>query len=866
MDREEESRLDRELAFHLERQIEANMAAGMTAQEARRRAVLAFGGREQIKEEVRDVHRFAWLDNFRRDVNYAFRSLRKNPGATLIAILILALGIGANTAIFSVVNSILLRPLPFPDSGRLMLVTGFAVRQQASLETLRDHGRAADYAGYDSGNQVNLTGMGEPLRVSASNTSAEFFSVLGVKPLRGRTFVSGENQPGKDQVMLIGESLWQSRFSRDPEIIGRVVTVDDVARKIVGVLPTRFRWPIAETEVWIPLHIDPVRNDGAYWWNNSINIVGRLHPGVSQAQALAEIRTFIPQIRDRFPWKMWPDWGANTGLIPLQDSLVQDVRTRLLILLGAVGLVLLISCANFANLQLLKAAVKQREISVRAALGASRGQIISQLLTESMILAGVGSLVGLGIAAITTELFRSYLPVSTPRVTEIAIDTNVLLFALGIALVTGLGFGLLPALRSSRPDLQNALRASDRTALGSWKRSWLLGSLVIAEIAMAVIVVIGSGLLIKSVARLSSVRPGFDASHVLSARVSPNQSLCKQPARCYAFYDELLSRVRTLPGVESASAVNVLPLSGDSSGLAVELTDHLVPPGSPADALWFSSVDPEYLRTMRIPVLAGRGFTDADREGARGVALISELTARHYWPSENAIGKQVKAIYLKDWRTIVGIVRDVKVGDLVAESEWQKGAMYLPYRQPLQWPESARSLVVRTAGDPLALAPALRKLVQELNHDAPVTQVRTMEEVVSSSIATPRSTMWLFTAFAGLALVLGAIGIYGVISYSVTQRVREIGLRMALGANRSDIRNLILRQVLMLGALGLLIGIPAAVAFTRTLQKLLYQVGTTDPATYLCVSLVVVAVTLAAGYVPTRRAMRLDPAITLREE
>jgi len=337
MDREEESRLDRELAFHLERQIEANIAAGMTAQEARRRAVLAFGGREQIKEEVRDVHRFAWLENLRRDVNYAFRSPRKNPGATLIAILILALGIGANTAIFSVVNAILLRPLPFPDSGRLMLVTGFALRQQASLETLRDHGRAADYAGYESGAQVNLTGLGEPLRLGASETSAEFFSVLGVIPLLGRTFISGENQPVNDQIILISESLWQSRFSRDPDILGRVVTVDDVPRKIVGVLPGTFRWPLAETALWIPFQINPIHGSARYWWNSSINIVGRLHPGVSQARALAEIRTFIPQIRERFPWKIWPDWGANTSLIPLQDSLVQDVRPRLLILLGAVG-------------------------------------------------------------------------------------------------------------------------------------------------------------------------------------------------------------------------------------------------------------------------------------------------------------------------------------------------------------------------------------------------------------------------------------------------------------------------------------------------------------------------------------------------
>ena len=861
-----EDDLDRELAFHMEQEIAARVAAGMSADEARRQAVLSFGPREQIKEECRDVHRSALLDNFRRDAKYAVRSLRKNPGATLLAILILALGIGANTAIFTVVNAILLRPLPFPAADRIFSVSGYALRQQASLETLQTRSRAADYAGYDSGTMVNLTGTGSPLRLTAGSTSARFFSVMGVQPLRGRVFQAGENQPGRDRVVLLSESLWESSFSRDPQIVGRVINIDEVPRTVVGVLPGNFRWPSAETELWIPLHIDPVNGFGNYWWNSSVNIVGRLRPGVSQPQALAEIRTFVPQIRARFPWKLWPDWGAETGLVPLRDSLVQDIRARLLLLLGAAGLVLLIACANFANLQLLKTAVRQRELLVRAALGASRMQIAAQLLTESLLLAGLGSALGLAIAAGATALFRSYLPTGTPRVSEIAVDGHVLLFALALALLTGLGFGLLPAWRASRPNLQTSLRASERNLLGSGRRTSLLSGLVVFEIAMTVIVVIGSGLLIKSVARLSFIDPGFAPSHVLTARISPNPSLCAQPARCFGFYNRLLARLHALPGVTDASAVNALPLAGEFSGLAVELTGHRVLPGASADTFWLSSVTPAFLKTMKIPLLVGRGFTDQDSENTRPVALISESTARRYWPGESAIGKQVKAVFLEDWRTIVGVVGDVRVADLAADPDWQKGEMYIPFRQPLQAPQSAMSVAIRTAGDPLALAAALRSAVAELNPDTPVTEIRTMEEVVSSSIAIPRSTMWLFTAFAGLALVLGAIGVYGVISYSVTQRVQEIGLRMALGADPADIRNMILRQSLTLCALGLLIGIPAAAALTRTLHKLLYEAPTTDFATYATVTLVVIAMAIAAASAPMLRAMRLDPATTLRAE
>ncbi len=857
----QEHDLDRELRFHKEEAFDRKISAGITPQAAHREVAIEFGGTEQIKEECRDVQRVAFLENLFLDARYASRSLMKTPSFTILAILILSLGIGANTAIFSVVNAILLRPLPFADPDRLVAVTGFTVRSQAALDALRNESKLVDYAAYTQSSEVNLTGDGEPARVVSSSVSANLFAVLGVKPRLGRTFRDGEDRSGAPKVIALSHSFWQTRFGGDPNVIGKILLIDEEPREVVAVMPPEFRLPSPKTQLWVPITINP----GAaaiYYWMDNLPIFGRLRPGAEPASARAEFGLITGRLKERFYRRSWGLWGNDATLGSLRDTMVKDVRKRLFLLLGAVGLVLLIACANFANLLVVRTIVRRKELAVRAALGASRFRLLQQVLMESLLLAMAGGILGLASAWAGTTLLAAGFPADTPRLAEIGIDLRVLEFTAALSILTGIGFGLIPALRASRQDAQPALREGARSLAGG-QRS-ILGTFVVIEIAVSVIVV-GAGLMVKSLWLLSNINPGFEASHVLSMQITPNESLCGDQAHCIAYYRNLTERVKVLPGVSNAAAVSSLALTQDFHNFAAELEGHPNDPGGPAPMLWFGEITTEYLQTMTIPLLAGERFSAAT--AGQPVVLVSATTAKRYWPGQSPIGKHLRGVWQTKWRRVIGVVGDVKTFELGADPEWLQGAVYFPHQNGLDGnTASIMTLVVKTPGDPLAMAATLRKTVAGVSVDVPVSHIQSLDEVVSNSIAEPRSLMWLLTALAGLALLLGAVGIYGVLSYTVTQRVREIGVRMALGAVPSQIRILILGQTLRYTGAGLVLGLAGAVVATRFLRSQLFQIGTTDTMTY-CIGLItVMAVALIAAWAPTRRAVALDPAIAIRED
>jgi predicted permease len=860
-----EADLNDELRDYVERQTERYLAKGLSPEQARAAALRDVDGIEQVKENCRDVRATAWIENARQDIRCACRTLRKNWGFALAAVSTLALGIGANTAMFGVVDGVLLRSLPFPEPSQLVRIMGDVVRQQASLVALRDGSRTTDYGAYSENTEFNFTGHGEPKRLVGCAVTANLFSVLRQAPLAGRAFLAGEDLPGNDGVAILSYSFWQNEFRGDPSVVGRIIKLDEADRRVVGVMPRTFRFPSLETEIWVPTRIDR-RNVGMYWWTYNLNIVGRLRQGFTIQQAEAELRTFIPRIRDSFAWRMWPDWGQKAHLVNLQETLIGDVRTRLLILLSVVALVLLIACANVANLVLARSASRQRELSLRAALGASRTRILRQLLTESLVLAVLGAGVGLAVAFVVSSVFWRVLPTGLAQLGDKAIDLRVLGFTGLLAVGTGLGFGMLPAFRSLRADVQNALRSEDRAISGSRSRMRMSNGLVAFEVAIGVVVVIGAGLLARSFWELINVDPGFQTDHRLTALVTPNPSLCNTAGQCVAFYDELLSRTRPLPGVQSVAAVSPLPLSGNIGGAALELQDHPVLPGHSAPTLWVSSVTPDYFATMGISILSGRVFRDSDREVTELVAVVTAATAKHWWPNENPIGKHVRYVSEKSLRTVVGVVRDTKDAALSGDPGWMEGHFYLPYAQSGANLSPRLAVVLKTGVDPLSLSAPFRRLVSEIHKDVPVTEIRNMEEVISQSVSTSRSTLWLFLSFAALALVLSSVGIYAMFAYTVAQRTREIGIRMALGAPGKDIVQGILAHSFIITSIGLMVGIAAAYASTRFLRSLLFLVPSHDVVTFIAIPTLLLVFALVATYVPARRATKVDPVLALRHE
>ena len=859
--------VDAEISFHLQLAMDENLQRGLDPAEARHQALLRFGGPQQAKEQHREARSLPFLETLLQDLRFAFRVLRKSPGFSVVSVLTLALGIGANTAIFSLVNGILLVPLPYPQPEKLVSITG--TYPKGGVVAMREQMRTMDVAAYYEGHEFNLTGQGEPLRLTGTVVSAEFFSVLDARSELGRTFVPGEDIAGQDNYVVLSHALWQQRFASDPTVIGRSIQLEGVSRQVVGVMPPEFRFPSPKTQIWVPLHNDP-RNTILYWADDFMPVIGRLRPGVTLEQARTEIRIFQSRVGALFPWTMPKAWNADVGVLPLRSGMVVDVRMRLLMLLGAVTLVVLIACVNVANLTLARSATREKEIAVRTALGAGRRRILSQLLTESVLLAGFGGLFGLVLAIKGFSSLKAILPADTPRLADVHIDWRVLVFTGGLAILTGLLSGLAPALQSARTAPTETLRSGGRAGTLPLSRR-LRSGLVVAEIAFAVLLVTAAGLLIRSFWTLSHVNPGFRSEHILTARISPNQTFCNDSERCLAFYRTLLEQVRTSPGVDLVALVNTLPLGGRVAKRSLEIENHTPSPGQDQFPLfWLHVVTPDYFRVMGIPVLAGRAFTDADVSG-EPVAIIPAETARRFWPNQNAVGKHIHLLDDKSWRTIVGVTTDVRAYELQQTiPSWMKGVAYVPYNSSATLEDRRMpadlTIVMRTSVDSSQMGTILREAVTGANPEAAVSEIKTMGAVLFDAVASPRSTALLFILFAALALALGSIGIYGVLSFLVANRTREIGIRMALGAQRREVLWSVLKEGGQTSLLGIALGIAAAFALMRVLSSELYGVSAADPLTFGSVAVIVAFVALLACYIPASRAMRVDPMVALRYE
>jgi predicted permease len=865
--------LDRDLAeeieFHRSLHQAAHARAGLAAEPALALSHREMGNVTLAREECRGMWSFIGIERFWQDTRYAARTFRRTPGFAVLAVLSLALGIGGNAAMFNILSAALIRPLPYADADRLVEAANSGYYPPGGLVDLQEESRTMELAGYNPGVEVNLTGSGEPLRLKGASVSANLFTVLGVGVELGRAFQRGEDLPGRDRLVILSHGLWQQHFGGDPNIVGRAVSLGGVEREVVGIASPAFAFPDSATDFWIPLHLDS-RDATAYWARGFMPVVGRLRPGVALSQAQREIAALSTHMLRVFPYAMGRDWAASMTVIPLRQALTDNVRVRLLVLQCAVGLVLLIACANVAGLLLARAAARQKEIGLRVALGASRVRIVRQLLTESLLLSLAGGLLGIALAFEGSSALRAVLPAVPNGLAPAQPGWQVLLFAGALTLVTGLVFGVVPALVASRHDLAMAIKSGgQRTA--SAARARLRSGLIVGEVALAVVLTISAGLLIRSLAKLLEVDPGFRPQHVLTLRVSPEQSLCRQRAACIALYDELLRLTRDVAGVEDVAAANTVPLSANIPASAVKVEGM---PYAPADRaapmFWAGAVTENYFRLMKIRILQGRALDSGDAEASAPVIVVSAATARRYWPGQNPIGKHVQLVWEDKWRRVVGVAADVRQFDLADRPpDYLRGAMYMPYAQTVdtdrQLP-AVMNLIVRTNAEPAGVANRVRELVRRVSPNVPVDDIRSMVSLVSESTQQPRSMMWLFVGFSAVALLLAAVGTYGVVSYSAAQRTFEIGVRMALGAGRRRVFSLVLGQSLRLVLLGLAVGLGASLALTRLLATFLYGTTTSDPLTLAVVSGVLVAVALLAGYVPARKAAAVDPLAALRAD
>lgn len=871
-----EAELGEELRAHLERQTEKYIQAGLPQYEAARRARIDLGGVEQVKEECRDARGVRFIETLVQDVRYGLRQLRRNRGFTAVAIITLAFGIGANTAIFSIVDSAFLRPLSFPHADRICVVDridnpigGHSISMPIYLawqkqREIFDHlalvgGSGTSFLSADAGPEAVLTAGATP----------GLFSVLGVHPALGRGFLPEESKPGSENAAILSDSLWRSRFGAKRNILGTVITLDERPYTVVGVLPRGFQLPIPymrNAGIWLPIHVPLTSNNPS---NGDLLCLGLLKRNVTPAEAAAALTPALAALRTRFPKMFGPNEKAH--LDPLHSFLADWAGPAPLLLFGAVGLVLLLAAVNVANLALARAATRRREIAIRTAIGARRRRIVRQLLTESVLLALIGGTLGVFLCYAGFDSIVALVPANLPHVGAYQIDGTVLAFALALSFATGIVFGLAPSLASTRVDLSHSLKEADSLASATG-RATLQSVLAAGELAISLVVLIGAALALESFAGLMRVRPGFDASHLLTFGVSLPQNKYADAAQRRAFFDRALERLQAMPGVKNAALANILPLEGGGDILfSIAGGAATRAPGRVGDAD-YRVVTPGFFDTMRIPLMRGRAFSDSDNGGSELVVIVSEAMAKMYWPDQDPIGRRIwvgkpmgPAFTEARPREIVGVVGSVRESSLASAPD---PAMYIPFSQAPSWDPTPRngSFVVRTRGTPLALIPEVRAAFRALDTQLPLTDVQTMKEVVSSSLGSWRFRAILLTSFAGLALLIAAIGTYGVMSYAVSRKTHEIGIRMALGAQKTDVLRLVVRQGMIPALIGVSVGLGAALALTRLLASMLYGVKPTDPLTFIAVSLILLGVAVLACYIPARRATRIDPMVALRYE
>jgi predicted permease len=855
--------IDEEIRFHLDERIRENIESGMSAAEARRDALRRFGSPALARERTRDADVLVTLETFLQDIAYAGRSLRRQPTFAIVAVLTLALGIGVSTAIYAVVRGVLLRPLRFPDSDRLFVVSyqprssPFWLHPMLSdrhYTALREADRSFEATTTFAGAPVTLTGAGDPVRLESAAVTRDFFKVLRVEAAAGRTFASA---PVPDRVAVLGDRLWRARFGANTAVIGRPIVLDGVTHTVIGIMPPGFVYP-PRTEIWTPLDL---RDQPGLSFNRPA--IGRLRPHVSAAQARAAWEALAAGL-PLAPEETRGAWSAR--LIPLRDAVVGDVRVPLLIFTGAVTVVLVIACVNVSNLLLMRVVSRRREIAARLALGASRGRIVRQLLTESIVLACAAGLAGALVAVASLPALLAIVPPGRlPRHTELEIDGWIIACAFGLSLVCGIALALVPALHATRDAASGGWRESgSRTTIAPDR---IRHALVVSEVALAVVLAVGAGLLIRSFLRLAAVDAGVQPANVMTMTVDLPSSRYPTAAHLHAFHERLLGSLQLLPAVDAAAAVNWLPLGDMMIRGDVQVSGgRRLPPG----AAWVmkASVSPGYLRAMGIRLVGGRDLTARDSRGAEGVALVSESAARRLWPGENALGQQISVMNrpdgAADWLTIVGIVADVRQGGL---KEDLVPAVYQPYLQ-VERPFflSRMTFVIRTAGDPARVAPAMRAALASADGSLAPESIASMEEIVAGTVAEPRFQTRLLAMFSTLALALAAIGVYGVLSAWVGERRREMGIRIALGADPPKLLRMVLRRVLLLAASGVSLGVAGALALSRLLATLLFEIEPTDSTTFATAGALILLVALAAGLVPARRASTVDPALVLRLE
>ena len=866
-----ERELDEELQFHLERQIEENVSRGLPEPQARIAALRAMNGIEQQKEKCRDVRRVTLIEDLTQDLRYGLRMLARNPVFTAIAVVTLALGIGANTAIFSVVNELLLRPLPLPNADRLVMVWEVTPEGRHQNTTSRanflswgEQSTAFEEMAAFSDARFNLTGDGDPEEAAVQMTTPELFQVLGVNALLGRTLTQDDGRL-KSAGTVISYGFWQRRFAGDPQILGRRVVLNGTPFDVVGVMPSNFQWHIRSrsgtgksAEMWIVL---PMPKEGPELLGRFLSVAAILKPGVSVEQAMSELKVIEGRIEQEAP-QYNKGWGVE--VLPVREQFVGKIRTGLLVLLGAVGVVLLIACANVANLMLSRAAARQKEIALRAALGASRFRVVRQLLTESLLLAVLGTLLGLVLALWGIRALVAISPRDLINLQGVGLNLPVLAFTLTLSLVTGVVFGLVPALESSRLNLSDALKEGGKTDAGQGARSSRLRSiLVVAEVALALVLLVSAGLLIKSFSRMRNIETGFDTDNVLTMVVRLAGQRYKSDAQYIGFFKQATERIRALPGVSAVGSVNYLPLyggAGCATGFSIEGQPEAPPGEGPSTNVRVS--DSGYFDAMGIPLLRGRNFSDAEISEPKHVVIISDLFARQFFPNENPMGKRISVdMFDKPYPTeIIGVVGDVRYDSLTDQAE---PTVYFPIPDLTY---EFITLAIRTSGNPAAITPAVRSVLREMDADQPISDVRTMEQVMGETLSRARFNTFLLGLFAAMAMLLAAVGIFGVMNYSVTLRTREIGIKVALGARPGQVLMFVMRQGLTLTLIGISLGVAGSLALTRLMSGLLFGVTPTDPMTFVGIVVLLTFVSAIACYLPARRAMKVDPLVALRYE